>query len=72
MYNKEGATMAEQVLIQFRADKALKLPFEATIPEATLTKAETVRAFEDLRSQVINMPETILKEINAEISTLRT
>ena len=66
--------MAEQVLIQFRADKALKqevaeiyetlgmdlptafrskmvkgLPFEATLPETTITRTEAKRAFYELR-----------------------
>ena len=69
-YGEGGIIMAEQVLIQFRADKALKqevaeiyetlgmdlptafrmfmtrskmvkgLPFEATLPETTITRAE--------------------------------
>lgn len=93
--------MAEQVLIQFRADKALKqevteiyeqlgmdlptafrmfmtrskmvkgLPFEATLPEQTVTRSEARRAFHELRSQAADVPELSLDEINAEISVAR-
>ena len=93
--------MAEQVLIQFRADKALKqevteiyeslgmdlptalrmfmskskmvkgVPFEVRLPENTITKAEAMRAFNDLRSQASNLPEMSLEDINAEITAAR-
>lgn len=93
--------MAEQVLIQFRADKALKqevteiyeklgmdlptafrmfmakskivkgLPFEATLPEKTITRAEAKNAFYELRRQAADVPEMTLDEINAEISAAR-
>ena len=93
--------MAEQVLIQFRADKALKqevteiyeslgmdlptalrmfmnkskmvkgVPFDVRLPENTVTRAEAMRAFEDLRAQASDLPEMTLEEINAEISAAR-
>ncbi|MDE7300418.1 MAG: type II toxin-antitoxin system RelB/DinJ family antitoxin [Lachnospiraceae bacterium] len=93
--------MAEQVLIQFRADKALKqevteiyeklgldlptafrmfmakskmvkgLPFEATLPEQTITMAESNNYFYELRRQAADVPEMSLDEINAEISAVR-
>ena len=93
--------MAEQVLIQFRADKALKqevteiyeklgmdlptafrvfmakskmvkgLPFEATLPEQTITRAQAKNAFYELRRQAADVPEMSLEEINAEISAAR-
>lgn len=104
-YTKNGEgeiIMAEQVLIQFRADKELKqevaeiyetlgmdlptafrmfmirskmvkgLPFEATLPEKTITRAEAKRAFYELREQAADVPELSLDEINAEISAART
>jgi len=94
--------MAEQVLIQFRADKALKqevteiyeslgmdlpttlrmfmskskmvigVPFEVRILENAVTRAESMRAFEDLRVQTSNLSEMALEEINAEILAVRT
>lgn len=93
--------MAEQVLIQFRADKELKqevveiyeslgmdlptalrmflyksklergLPFEATLPEKNITRAEARKAFYELRKQAANLPEMTLDEINAEIAEVR-
>ena len=93
--------MAEQVLIQFRADKALKqevaeiyetlgmdlptalrmfmarskivkgLPFEAILPEKTITRVEAKSAFYALREQASDIPEMSLDEINAEISAVR-
>ena len=93
--------MAEQVLIQFRADKALKqevteiyeslgmylptafrmfmvrskavkgLPFEATLPETAITRAEAKKAFYELRKQAADVPEMSLDEINAEIAAAR-
>lgn len=93
--------MAEQVLIQFRADKALKqevteiyeklgmdlptafrmfmarskmvkgLPFEATLPAQTITKAEAKNAFYELRRQAADISEMSLDEINAEILAAR-
>lgn len=93
--------MAEQILIQFRADKELKkevseiyealgmdlptafrmfmarskmvkgLPFEATLPEKSLTKEEMIRAFEDLRAQAKELPDMTLEEINDEIYAAR-
>ena len=92
-----GIIKAEQVLIQFRADKALKqevaeiyetlgmdlptafrmfmtrskmvrgLPFEATLPEATVTRVKAKKAFYELREQA----KMSLDEINAEISAVR-
>lgn len=93
--------MAEQVLIQFRADKALKqevteiyetlgmdlptalrmfmnksrmvrgVPFDVRLTENTVTRAEAMRAFDDLRVQASDLPEMTLEEINEEISAAR-
>lgn len=93
--------MAEQVLIQFRADKELKkevteiyeslgmdlptafrmfmnksklvrgVPFEVRLPEKSVTRAEALKAFEDLRAQASNLPEMSLEEINEEIRAAR-
>ncbi len=90
--------MAEQTLIQFRADKLLKeevsaiyeslgmdlttalrmflvrskaskgLPFPAVIPENTITRAEALSAFDQLRAQASVVPEMTLDEINGEIA----
>ena len=94
--------MAEQVLIQFRADKALKqevteiyealgidlptafrmfmkrsilekgLPFEAKLPEDTITRSDGIKALYEIRRQLADVPEMSLEEINAEIAEIRT
>ena len=101
MFTRRGV-MAEQVLIQFRADKALKqevteiyeslgmdlptafrmfmtrskmvkgLPFDATLPEQTITRTEAKNAFHELRKQAADVPEMSLDEINAEILAVRS
>lgn len=93
--------MAEQVLVQFRADKLLKqeateiyeslgmdlptafrmfmkrsvmekgLPFDAKLPENTITRSEAKNAFYALREQAADVPEMSLDEINAEIAAVR-
>lgn len=94
--------MKEQVLIQFRADKALKqevteiyerlgmdlptafrmfmakskivkgLPFDAMLPENTITRSEAKNAFHEMRKQTSDIPEMSHDEINAEILAVRT
>ena len=98
---KVRTVMAKQVLIQFRADKALKqevteiyeslgmdlptefrmfmtrskmvkgLPFEATLPEQTITRTEAKNAFCELWRQAADVSEMSLDEINAEILAVR-
>lgn len=47
------------------------LPFEATLPQNTITRAEARNAFYELRKQAADVPEMSLAEINAEISAVR-
>ena len=47
------------------------LPFEATLTETTITRAEATNAFYELRKQAADVPEMSLDEINAEISAVR-
>ena len=93
--------MAEQVLVQFRADKSLKqeateiyealgmdlptafrmfmkrsilergLPFDAKLPEDTVTRADGINALYEIRKQLADVPEMSLEEINAEIAEIR-
>ena len=93
--------MADQVLVQFRADKTLKqeateiyeslgmdlptafrmfmkrsvmergLPFEAKLPEDTITRADGISAFYEIRKHLADMPEMSLDEINQEIAEIR-
>ena len=47
------------------------LPFEATLPATTITRAEAKNAFYQIREQAADVPEMSLDEINAEISAVR-
>jgi len=47
------------------------LPFEATLPENTITRAEARKAFYEIRKQAADLPEMSLEEINAEIAAVR-
>ena len=47
------------------------VPFDVRLPENTVTRAEAMRAFEDLRAQASDLPELTLEEINAEIAAAR-
>ena len=48
-----------------------RLPFEVTLPEQTITRAEAKNASHELRKQAADIPEMSLDEINAEISAVR-
>ena len=93
--------MAEQVLIQFRADKELKqevsdiyeqlgmdlptafrmfmkrsrqvrgLPFDATLPDQVVTRADALNAVKQARQKMEDVPEMSLDEINKEIRAAR-
>ena len=47
------------------------LPFEAKLPEDTITRADGINAFHELRKQLADVPEMSLEEINAEIAQIR-
>lgn len=47
------------------------LPFEAKLPEDTITRSEGINAFHEIRKQLADVPEMSLEEINAEIAEIR-
>ena len=47
------------------------IPFSTRLPEAGVTHAEALEAFEALRRQAADVPEMSLDEINAEIAAAR-
>ena len=47
------------------------LPFEATLPAPTITRAAARNAFYALREQAADVPAMSLDAINAEISAVR-
>ena len=63
--------MAEQVLIKFRADKALKQEVTEIYEKLGITRVQAKNAFYELRRQAADVPEMSLEKINAEISAAR-
>ncbi len=57
--------------LSFRSKMVKGLPFEVTLPETTITRAEAKNAFYELREQAADVPEMSLDEINAEILAVR-
>lgn len=47
------------------------VPFKTTLPENTVTRADALDAFDELRRQAADVPEMTLDEINAEIRETR-
>ena len=47
------------------------LPFEAKLPDNTITRSEAIGAFSALRQQAADVPEMTLDEINEEIADVR-
>ena len=54
-----------------KSKMVIGVPFEVRILENAVTRAESMRAFEDLRVQTSNLSEMALEEINAEILAVR-
>ncbi|XCP83451.1 type II toxin-antitoxin system RelB/DinJ family antitoxin [Roseburia hominis] len=54
-----------------RSKQVRGLPFEATLPETTITRTDALNAISMLRRQASDVPEMTLEEINAEIADAR-
>jgi DNA-damage-inducible protein J len=48
------------------------IPFATTLPDDTVTRAEALRAFDEMRRQAADVPEMSLAEINEEIRSARS
>jgi DNA-damage-inducible protein J len=48
------------------------IPFDTILPENTITRAEALAAFAQLRNEAASVPEMTLEEINQEIAEART
>ena len=72
IYESLGVDLPTAFRMFMTRSKMVKgLPFEATLPKSTVTRAEAKRAFYELRQQASDLPEMSLDEINAEISAAR-
>lgn len=58
-------------MFMVRSKMVRGIPFETVLPENTVTRAEGLASFEELRNQAADVPEMSLEEINAEIAEVR-
>lgn len=72
IYERLGLDLPTAFRMFMAKSKIVKgLPFEAMLPENTITRAEAKNAFYELRKQAADVPEMSLDEINAEILASR-
>ena len=58
-------------MFMMRSKMVRGIPFETTLPDNRITRAEGLSAFESLRKEAADLPEMTLDEINAEIAEVR-
>ena len=72
IYNALGMELPTAFrMFMVRSKMVRGIPFETTLPENKVTRAEGLAAFEELRRQAADVPEMTLDEINAEIAEVR-
>ncbi len=72
IYNALGMDLPTAFrMFMVRSKMVRGIPFETTLPENKVTRAEGLAAFEELRRQAADVPEMTLDEINAEIAEVR-
>jgi DNA-damage-inducible protein J len=72
IYNALGMDLPTAFrMFMVRSKMVRGIPFETTLPENKVTRAEGLAAFDTLRQQSADLPEMSLDEINAEISEVR-
>ncbi len=72
IYEQLGMDLPTAFRMFMKRSKQVKgLPFEAILPEQTITRADALNAFYEARQQMASEPEMSLDEINAEITAAR-
>ena len=72
IYEELGIDIPTAIRMFLKRSTLVKgLPFEATLPEKTVTRMEAKQAFEALRAQAAALPEMTLEEVNKEIQAVR-
>lgn len=72
IYNALGMDLPTAFrMFMVRSKMVRGIPFDTVLPETTVTRAEGLAAFEELRKQAADVPEMSLEEINAEIEEVR-
>ena len=64
IYESLGMDLPTALRMFMNKSKMVKgIPFDVRLPENTITRAEAMRAFEDLRAQASDLPKMTLEEI---------
>lgn len=72
IYEELGMDLPTAFRMFMKKSKMVRgIPFETTLPQDVVTRAEALSAFDELRKQAAGVPEMSLEEINAEISEAR-
>mgnify|MGYP004450257933 FL=1 len=72
IYNALGMDLPTAFrMFMVRSKMVRGIPFDTTLPETRVTRAEGLAAFEEIRQQASDVPEMTLDEINAEIAEAR-
>ncbi len=72
IYNALGMDLPTAFrMFMVRSKMVRGIPFDTVLPETTVTRAEGLAAFDELRRQAADVPEMSLDEINAEIADVR-
>ena len=73
IYEKLGMDLPTAFRMFMAKSKMVRgLPFEAMLPENTITRVEAKNVFHEMRKQAADIPEMSLDEINAEILASRS
>lgn len=72
IYNALGMDLPTAFrMFMVRSKMVRGIPFDTVLPETTVTRAEGLAAFDELRRQAADVPEMSLDKINAEIADVR-
>ena len=72
IYEALGMDLPTAIRMFFVRSKMVRgIPFDTTLPKNVVTRAEALRALDDMFNQASDVPEMSLDEINAEIAEVR-
>ena len=73
IYEALGMDIPTAIRMFFVRSKMVRgIPFDTTLPEGVVTRAEALSALDDMFKQAEAVPEMTLEEINAEIADARS
>lgn len=72
IYESLGMDLPTAIRMFFVRSRIVRgIPFDTTLPKETITRAEALKALDDMFSQAADVPDMTLDEINAEIAKVR-